>query len=724
MKSFNAAILFSTIFVTYSFAADDHGVKANPQYAARTINSPSGDCAELVNGQTVRKNFAAAVPSVVADDSEHFYGRDDLGGRKILEQNRIGYSIEDGIEKIRYRMVSAEEDNAVEITMMMKDGAIQSYETNLTCGDGFGFGRPHEMTSNISAEMLQKLEDLVGAKEEARLNDALGRVNGTDEIAERGKGGGGGGGGGGSSRSSGGGSSHSSGGSSSRPSSSGSGSRSGGYGGGGSRMGGGSSPKPSGGSGASGSGRGSSGWTSGNPFKSGSNSKPSGSVSSKPSSSGSSKPSAPSSSTKPSAPTTSSPSKPSMSGKVDKAPVTHGSSGVSGMAKSSKPLSTTPITSGANKGGRVDDHGSHKIELDSKGNKLNITGASGKTTHFDPATGKVTKVEKPMGKDTAGHPVTQTTHLNNDGSRIEKVNGKVVSTTSAPQKVGNKTYVTKTIVNNNNTTVNRTYHAYSSGGYSYYGYVPYGGYYSPGYYGWAFGGPGYIHPWHVNPYAYSWGWYADPWYSPYSYYYTPYPVYYSPFSWLVDFTIADSIRNAHAQNESRRRDDAYQRGFDRGVADGSRIVNTNPRPIDNSIKEQLAAQAEEIMKLQQKNHQLPASAPKEALPLDAILKDTKRVWPVKEDLEVPVLDKKTFESNGQVCSLSAGDFIKLAAAMNDSDLLAKVVVMNSKKNSCPPMTVVSITKEDLFSLINGFAETVSDGAEAMAKDKNIKIESK
>ena len=268
------------------------------------------------------------------------------------------------------------------------------------------------------------------------------------------------------------------------------------------------------------------------------------------------------------------------------------------------------------------------------------------------------------------------TTFNTDGSH--KVQNPTKSYTQKNAQVNGQNVVQRTYSSNNRTVV-RNYNTYYRSGYSYHSYVPFVAY-DPWFYGYC------LHPWH--PFSYTWAWAYDPWYSNYGYYYRPYSTYYGPSYWLTDYLIADSIRsNAQAANAAANR--------------AEQAVHQVPQ-ITNDMKDQIREQVEEVIRAHEK---------KEAVNVAETLRDAGRIFVVSEDIDVLV------EGTEQQCSLTAGDLIKNREKVGDSDQFVKMIVVASKKGSCPAKTKIAISLVDLQEMQNAFAERLEEGMDKLQAER-------
>jgi hypothetical protein len=264
-------------------------------------------------------------------------------------------------------------------------------------------------------------------------------------------------------------------------------------------------------------------------------------------------------------------------------------------------------------------------------------------------------------------------------------------------------YGSRSYIRNYNISVHR--------GYSYQVYVP-GAFYEPAYYGYLY------RPWHT-PFHYSWGWRSAPWVTYYGYYYQPYPTYYAPAYWLTDFFLASLLEQQYLASvetsalraqaaavgaeEQALNAEAMAEYAQRGTAAPSpnHVANTEATPITEEVKEQIKAQVEEAIR---------AHEEKQTLTVEQLAQDTRHVFAVGDDLEVAIRDSE------QSCSLTQGDLIRLAEIPAPDSPAATLQVVTSKKGSCPPNAVVTVSMSDLQDMVNDFTGTLEQGMEKMKKE--------
>ena len=222
------------------------------------------------------------------------------------------------------------------------------------------------------------------------------------------------------------------------------------------------------------------------------------------------------------------------------------------------------------------------------------------------------------------------------------------------------------------------------------GYVPYR-YYNPAFYGWAY------NPWY-RPISYGWGWYGSPWYGYYGYYFTPYPVYSSPAFWLTDFLIASSLQLAYQERLQAQQQQYYSQ-----PAPSGQVVLTPEvkQAISDEVQRQLALERAESETVSR-----GGEVDVNATGLPRILADTNpshpHVFVVASPLEVT-------DSQGQECTLTQGDVLRLSYPPTGDSATAYLEVIASKNQECGRGATVSVGLADLQEMENQMRTTIDRG---------------
>jgi hypothetical protein len=240
-------------------------------------------------------------------------------------------------------------------------------------------------------------------------------------------------------------------------------------------------------------------------------------------------------------------------------------------------------------------------------------------------------------------------------------------------------------------TVIKNYNSYYFGGYTYHSYIPVLTY-EPWFYG-------YVYRRWYDPFPYRWSWVGAPWYARYGYYYRPYVTYYAPTYWLTDFVLADLLELEYQNNLARAQADAaYARRMAQDAEAAARLAQSQPPVISDEIKEQIKAQVEEAIRAHER---------KQPLTLDQVTRDTRHIFAVTDDLNAMIEDTQN------ACSLSTGDLIRLAEVPDTTAPAASVIVVTSKRGSCPAGARLSVAMSDLQEYLNDFSERLERGMQKM-----------
>jgi hypothetical protein len=242
-------------------------------------------------------------------------------------------------------------------------------------------------------------------------------------------------------------------------------------------------------------------------------------------------------------------------------------------------------------------------------------------------------------------------------------------------------------------------------------------YYPPAYYGWAY------NPWPA-PVAYTWGWGAAPWYGFYGAYYAPAPVY--PFAalWLADYIIAANLEAAYvaaaaADPNAANLPDYAPYIINSGASldglaafGGGMEFNPDaaaaamPADVKNLVAEDLKAQIAE----EQSAASAPAGGDTATDQVPAALDPKHSVFVVSTTVDVP--------SDGDTCSLTAGDIVQRQENEPGDDKAVKVKVLSAKSQDCTVGSFPRVQVTDLQDMHNDFREKMSTGMDTLAKGGN------
>jgi hypothetical protein len=219
------------------------------------------------------------------------------------------------------------------------------------------------------------------------------------------------------------------------------------------------------------------------------------------------------------------------------------------------------------------------------------------------------------------------------------------------------------------------------------GYVPYR-YYSPAFYGWAY------RPWY-QPVRYSWGWAGSPWYGYYGrYYFTPYASYPSASFWLTDYLISSSLQAAY---EERLANQSYN---SLGPSGAVMLTPEVKDEISNEVQRQLALENSESRVAVNGDLDMNSSG------LPRMLAETSpsnpRIFVVAGSLDVT-------DDQGQDCTLTEGDVLRLSTPPAPDATSAYVQVLATKSQSCQKGSTVSVGFADLQEMQNHMRATIDRG---------------
>lgn len=362
------------------------------------------------------------------------------------------------------------------------------------------------------------------------------------------------------------------------------------------------------------------------------------------------------------------------------------------------PLPQGQVTLHANGAKTIVASGGRQFDLRADGTVHKISLPDGRTATFH-RDGTVSSIRSKTGiqidRSLNG---SRTVASERNGQRIVSTGGRGYLQRNYIERDG-RTYVQRTYVVNNTTYVN-VYRTYSYRNVTYYTYVPVY-YYRPVFYGWAY------NPWPA-PVYFTWGWYGDPWYGPYSYYFAPYPVYPSAAYWMTDYIIAENLRAAYEAGAASA-SSGNQAGYDQQSGNDSIPLSPQVKEmIAEEVKAQLAAEREAAA---QSANTTPSSAPassggnSDQLPpaLDPNLK----VFIVTTALDVT--------AEGQACSLSPGDVLMRTEASPDPENAVAVSVLSSQRSDCASGSATRVQVAALQEMHNHFREQMDNGLKTLVE---------
>jgi hypothetical protein len=262
-------------------------------------------------------------------------------------------------------------------------------------------------------------------------------------------------------------------------------------------------------------------------------------------------------------------------------------------------------------------------------------------------------------------------------------------------------YVQRTYIHGGH-NFTRAYSGYQYHGRTFYNYVP-GYYFDPLFYGWAY------YPWD-NMAAYAWGWMGANWFGCDVGYFDPSNAYQSGAYWLTDYylgeTLADNF-DAGAQAS------CVASGGDEGAGsaasgDDGQADDETYAPADTPITPEIKQMIAEEVQQQLAYENAAALKPEEAPSLDGLpqVMTPNHLFVASQALNVTTAD-------GQQCTLSVGDTIKLVATPPDDATAANLIVVSSRKASCPAGVTVSVPLENLQEMQNNFRAQLDLGLQAL-----------
>ncbi len=234
--------------------------------------------------------------------------------------------------------------------------------------------------------------------------------------------------------------------------------------------------------------------------------------------------------------------------------------------------------------------------------------------------------------------------------------------------------------------------------------------YIPAFYGWAY------YPWD-SPAAYMWGWMSSAWFACNAGYFDPSGSYQSGADWLSDYylsqTLSDSFDEgaqagaASCQAGSGQAADADAPGGDMQSADDDTSAPANT-PITPDVKQMIADEVKQQLAFENAAAAQPDQAP--------TLDDLPQVL-VPNHLFVVDQVQNVTTADGQQCTLSVGDVIKLLAAPPDGATAADLTVVSTHKSDCPAGVTVSLPLESLQEMQNNFRAQLDSGLQALREQQ-------
>jgi hypothetical protein len=246
----------------------------------------------------------------------------------------------------------------------------------------------------------------------------------------------------------------------------------------------------------------------------------------------------------------------------------------------------------------------------------------------------------------------------------------------------------------------REYSRYNYHGREFNHYVPHATY-APAYYGWAY------YPWD-SPAAYMWGWEGSPWYDFYAGFFSPSDSYPSGASWLTDFLFGHTMQDGYSADAQAGGAGQQEAGFASSDADAQASEDQTYAPVDTPITPDIKQLIAEEVKQQLAFENAAAAKPDQAPALDGLPQVL-----VPNHLFVVDQVQNVSTADGQQCSLSVGDVIKLVAAPPDGAATADLTVLSSRKADCAAGLTVTVPLESLQEMHNNFRAQLDSGLQAL-----------
>jgi hypothetical protein len=229
--------------------------------------------------------------------------------------------------------------------------------------------------------------------------------------------------------------------------------------------------------------------------------------------------------------------------------------------------------------------------------------------------------------------------------------------------------------------------------------------YAPAYYGWAY------YPWDAPAY-YGWGWEGSPWFAFYSGFFSPWDSYPSGANWLTDFLLGQTMQDGYPANAQAGGAGQQDAGFASSDADAQASEDQTSAPVDTPITPDIKQLIAEEVKQQLAFENAAAAQPDQAPSLDGLPQVL-----VPNHLFVVDQVQNVSTADGQQCSLSAGDVIKLTAAPPDGAATADLTVLSSRKGDCASGLTVTLPLESLQEMQNNFRAQLDAGLQALREQQ-------
>jgi hypothetical protein len=194
---------------------------------------------------------------------------------------------------------------------------------------------------------------------------------------------------------------------------------------------------------------------------------------------------------------------------------------------------------------------------------------------------------------------------------------------------------------------------------------------------------------------YSWGWAGSPWYGYYGRsYFTPYSAYPSASFWLTDYLISTSLQAAYEERLANQ-------SFNSPAPGGDVILSPEVKDeISNEIQRQLALENSESRVAVNGDLDMNSSG------LPRMLAETSpsnpRIFVVVGSLDVT-------DNQGQDCTLTEGDVLRLSTPPASDATTANLQVLATKNQSCAKGSMVSVGFADLQEMQNHMRATIDRG---------------
>jgi hypothetical protein len=227
-------------------------------------------------------------------------------------------------------------------------------------------------------------------------------------------------------------------------------------------------------------------------------------------------------------------------------------------------------------------------------------------------------------------------------------------------------------------------------------YVP-AAYFAPNFYGWAY------YPWSL-PAPYHWGWTASPWYGAYGGYFVVSPGYASPALWLTDFYLGQVISSGYQMQAPDLAADASPDASLDATMDASQLTAAVNTPISPELKQAIAEEVRQQLAYENAASQNAVQA-SELTGLPQVMQ------PGHLFVDDAPLDVSTVD--GQACTLSPGDVVRLAEVPAADGVAANLTVVASRIGDCPVNTLVTLSLDQLQEMQNSFRANLDQGLETL-----------